>query len=717
MIQEPEQYWERLLMLVKREMDLYTRYAVRLREDGGIRHIYQTKIFKEELQNILEDDFASMDRKAYDRERKALSKEWEVFHKESYQCLKAGKILPFAYILHRFALTEFERYCACLAVAPEWNREFERMYCFLQDDYHLNYPTLDLCLKMFTMDSLEQKKLLQQTMSRKERLYFLFQEKTNLTEGSLSWKLRLRENLTAYFTFYQEDLHHRRKEYALYVPGKESEEEPELHPQIRKRLERELDGDTKRRLFLFQGAPGSGRRRQIRLAAGKHGRTVLFADLREIRKKTEEQRKEIIRDIVVRAVLYRAYLCFCHWETLCIDGVWDRGMIHELLQSAGLFFSQIFAVMEGAECPEKGAPDFCRVESFSIEPPDGRQRIRLWMHFLSGWRMDPGVSPEVLAAQFDFTPGMILDAVESAAEKTRAEGGEQISVSVLYEACRQQVAHRLGERARRVEAVCTWEDLVLEEAQKKLLRQACSQISCRCQVYETWGFQNKMAYGRGVSMLFLGPPGTGKTMAAQVIANELHLELYKADLSGVLSKYIGETQKNLKEIFDEVQKSKSILFFDEADVLFSRRVDVTDARDISANAQTAYLLQKMEEYDGITILATNLLQNFDDAYKRRMKYIIRFSLPQKEQRKELWRKVFPREMPLAEDVDMEYLASNFELSGASIKNIALNAAFLAASEGQITGMGQIMYALQQEYQKAGKILGKAELKEYAVYKI
>ena len=255
------------------------------------------------------------------------------------------------------------------------------------------------------------------------------------------------------------------------------------------------------------------------------------------------------------------------------------------------------------------------------------------------------------------------------------------------------------------------------EAQKKLLRQACSQISCRCQVYETWGFQNKMAYGRGVSMLFLGPPGTGKTMAAQVIANELHLELYKADLSGVLSKYIGETQKNLKEIFDEVQKSKSILFFDEADVLFSRRVDVTDARDISANAQTAYLLQKMEEYDGITILATNLLQNFDDAYKRRMKYIIRFSLPQKEQRKELWRKVFPREMPLAEDVDMEYLASNFELSGASIKNIALNAAFLAASEGQITGMGQIMYALQQEYQKAGKILGKAELKEYAVYKI
>ena len=205
-------------------------------------------------------------------------------------------------------------------------------------------------------------------------------------------------------------------------------------------------------------------------------------------------------------------------------------------------------------------------------------------------------------------------------------------------------------------------------------------------------------------------------MAAQVLAKELNLELYKVDLSGVLSKYIGETQKNLREIFDEVKKSRSILFFDEADVLFGKRVDVTDARDISANAQTAYLLQKMEEYDGITILATNLMQNFDDAYKRRMKFIIRFTFPQREQRIQLWQKVFPGRMPLAADIDIDYLADNFELSGASIKNIALNAAFIAASRQEITGMEHIMEALQQEYEKSGKILGKAELKEYYIYK-
>lgn len=253
-------------------------------------------------------------------------------------------------------------------------------------------------------------------------------------------------------------------------------------------------------------------------------------------------------------------------------------------------------------------------------------------------------------------------------------------------------------------------------AQKDLLRQAGAQIAYRYRVFEEWGFGGKLPYGRGVSMLFAGPPGTGKTMAAQVLAKELNLELYKVDLSGVLSKYIGETQKNLRDIFDEVHKSRSILFFDEADVLFGKRVNVTDSRDISANAQTAYLLQKIEEYDGITILATNLLQNFDDAYKRRIKYIVQFTFPQEGQRRQLWEQVFPGQMPLSEDLDREFLASNFELSGAAIKNIAVNAAFMAASGQEVTGMKHILAALQQEYKKSGKTLGREELKEYYIYK-
>ena len=350
--------------------------------------------------------------------------------------------------------------------------------------------------------------------------------------------------------------------------------------------------------------------------------------------------------------------------------------------------------------------------------PSIQERSMLWKEFLElgAGEEDPALYDR-LAAQFDFTPGVIKEAAEFALKEAKNKGEQQICATLLYRACQQKISHRLGERASRVNAAYTWDDLVLEDGPKELLRQACGQVSYRGRVYEQWGFEDKIAYGRGVSLLFAGPPGTGKTMAAQVLAKELHLELYKVDLSGVLSKYIGETQKNLREIFDEVKKSRSILFFDEADVLFGKRVDVSDARDISANAQTAYLLQKMEEYDGITILATNLLQNFDDAYKRRMKYIIRFTFPQKEQRALLWEKVFPSKMPLQKDIDISYLADNFELSGASIKNIALNAAFIAASRQEVTGMEHIMTALQQEYEKSGKILGKAELKEYYGYKI
>lgn len=343
----------------------------------------------------------------------------------------------------------------------------------------------------------------------------------------------------------------------------------------------------------------------------------------------------------------------------------------------------------------------------------------LWRTFLAqeGVQAEEENVCDTLAAQFDFTPGVIQEAAKLACREAAVKGEAAVGTAYLYQACQQKISHKLGERASRVNAAYTWDDLVLEEGPKELLRQACGQISYRGKVYEEWGFADKLAYGRGVSLLFAGPPGTGKTMAAQVLARELNLELYKVDLSGVLSKYIGETQKNLREIFDEVKKSRSILFFDEADVLFGKRVDVTDSRDISANAQTAYLLQKMEEYDGITILATNLMQNFDDAYKRRMKYIIRFTFPQKEQRARLWKKVFPSKMPLESDIDIAYLADNFELSGASIKNIALNAAFLAASRQEVTGMAHIMTALQQEYEKSGKILGKADLQEYYVYKI
>lgn len=716
-----EQYFEKLVNLVKKELELYVKYAVRLREDGGIRHIFQTKIFKEELSNILEDDFRHMDRKAYDLERSLLFEEWELFHEEAYQSVKSGTMLPFEYMLRRLGLTDFEKYCACLAVAPELNREFERMYCYLQDDYALKYPTMDLCIKMFSMDSLTQKKLIHQVFRRKDLLQCVFQAKPWTLESELSWKLKLRRDLIEYVFFYESDLLSHKAEYTLWIPTGKTTCGLNVNEHIKTRIEQHLGGENKetgntKKAFLLQGAAGSGKKLQVRLAAEALQRTALFFDLRKIGQKSVEQKKDIIVDAIVRAVLDRACLCFCHWEALKVKDTWDSGLIHEIFKTAGLFFQTIFLTTQTEGWLEEKDSDDFQMERFQMRMPALGQRIQLWKDALISQGIDDEIAIETLAVQYDFTPGMIEDAAVSAKKKADTKGRGGAALSDIYEACQKKISHSLGERASRVNAVCTWDDLILEEEPKGLLLQACAQISYRYRVYEEWGFQKKLAYGRGVTMLFAGPPGTGKTMAAQVLAKELNLELYKVDLSGVLSKYIGETQKNLKEIFDEAQKSKSILFFDEADALFGKRVNVTDARDISANAQTAYLLQKMEEYDGITILATNLLQNFDDAYKRRIKYIIPFTFPQQEQRRALWEKVFPKEMPLQEDIDREYLASNFELSGAAIKNIALNAAFMAASMQEFTGMKHVMASLQQEYKKSGKTLGREELKEYYIYK-
>lgn len=719
MNREEEQYFETLIILVKKEIALYTKYAVRLREDGKIRHIYNTRLFKEELENILQDDFSSMDQRAYEAEREALFKEWNSFHEAAYDKMRTGIMLPVEYLLRRLRLTEFEAYCVCLAVAPELNREFERMYCHLQDDYNLRYPTLDLCVKMFTMDSTMQKTLILEAVRRKDVLACIFQGNQETFVSSLLWKLKLKNHLTDYFFFYESDLLKPNPLYELYVPGEEKEDGVNVNLEVYERIRQcvnQKDRD-KKQAFILKGAKGSGRKRQVRLAAQDMGQTVLFVELGEImRQKSEQLRKEMIQEAVLRAVLNRSYLCFSGWEALLNGDTWENPVIYELFQNAGLFFDIVYIITETDYQPEERLLGGYHTEQLDLLLPDISQRIRLWKQFLKDRGPDDKIPVEALAAQFDFTPGMMKDAVRAARRKADTAGQPGLSAALLYEACQQKISHRLGERAQRVNAFYTWDDLILEEEAKELLHQACAQISFRYLVYEEWGFQKKLSYGRGVSMLFAGPPGTGKTMAAQVLANELNLELYKVDLSGVLSKYIGETQKNLKEIFDEVQKSRSILFFDEADALFGKRVSVTDARDISANAQTAYLLQKMEEYDGITILATNLMQNFDDAYKRRMKYIIQFTLPKEDRRRSLWEKVFPKEMPLDTDIDIEYLAFNFELSGAAIKNIALNAAFLAAAKQETTGMEHIMTALQQEYQKAGKTLGKEELKEYYIYK-
>ena len=267
-----------------------------------------------------------------------------------------------------------------------------------------------------------------------------------------------------------------------------------------------------------------------------------------------------------------------------------------------------------------------------------------------------------------------------------------------------------------------WTDIELEDTAVRTLKLICARISLQYQVGEVAGLNKKLAYGKGVSILFYGAPGTGKTMCAQVLAKELGMELYRVDLSQMVSKYIGETEKNLARVFDEARKGNTILFFDEADSLFSRRTDVTDVKDKYSNTEVSFLLQKMEEYSGITILATNLLQNFDPAILRRLTYSIRFEQPNQQTRLELWNKILPQTVRFSEDLDIGYFAERFELSGSNIKAILYNAAYMAAVQMQADDRQpesmieiqpvHLVKAIQMEYDKLGMYLQRSDLGVY-----
>ena len=255
---------------------------------------------------------------------------------------------------------------------------------------------------------------------------------------------------------------------------------------------------------------------------------------------------------------------------------------------------------------------------------------------------------------------------------------------------------------------------MLPDEQKIELRDICNQAKYRYLVQEEWGFNQKLSLGKGLTVLFAGQPGTGKTMAADVIAHELQLDLYKIDLSQVVSKYIGETEKNLNRIFTAATHSNAILLFDEADALFGKRSEVKDAHDRYANIETSYLLQKMEEYDGVAILTTNLQSNMDEAFIRRLRFIIEFTMPGVKERQRIWQQIFPPQVPRSPELDFKFLARQFEISGAVIRNIALRSAYLAANDGGIVTMNHLLQSVRREYQKMGKILMTEALEHYEV---
>jgi hypothetical protein len=305
--------------------------------------------------------------------------------------------------------------------------------------------------------------------------------------------------------------------------------------------------------------------------------------------------------------------------------------------------------------------------------------------------------PARLAGQFNFNCSTIR-AIAASALAT-ADGEDQLGER-LWNGCLRHARPALDQLAQALEPKATWQDLELPPIEKQLLKQISDQVKSRLAVYDDWGFRGRMNRGLGITVLFAGESGTGKTMAAEVIANALGLLLYRIDLSAVVSKYIGETEKNLRKLFDAAEDGGAILFFDEADALFGKRSEVKDSHDRYANIETSYLLQRMESYRGLAILATNMKSALDNAFLRRLRFIVNFPFPGTAERTAIWEKVFPPETPKSE-LDFARLA-RLNVTGGSIHNIALNAAFLAAQAGTPVTMPLILDAACTEFRKLEK---------------
>lgn len=356
--------------------------------------------------------------------------------------------------------------------------------------------------------------------------------------------------------------------------------------------------------------------------------------------------------------------------------------------------------------------DFTTLE---LKTPSFEERYECWQYYSKPYALGEDCDLKEMTIKFLFTPGKIKDALKYARSLATMNKEILIPRSALFTGCNNQMSSELSQKATRVEAKFGFEDIVMNPDQRETIMHAIEQMNFKNKVYEDWNYMKKYPYGRGLTVLLFGAPGTGKSMMAQVLAHELNLELYRVDISKVVDKYVGETEKSLSMIFREAKKCNVVLFFDECDTIFAKRSDDGGSNQSSNNNKTALLLQEMEAYDGVCVLATNYKHNIDPAFFRRMKYIVEFQFPDPDTREMLWRTTIPKTTPLAEDVDIRFLAERFEFAGGNIKNCILNAAFLAAADGdgQEVKMKHYLMAIKYEYVKTGKVFTKADFEPYA----
>lgn len=630
-----------------------------------------------------------------------------------------GVFLPIVHVCNVFSLNAVEQGFVMLGLAVELDRKYERIFGFMVDDLTVRLPNVGLALQLVcrTAEEMRSARIAFAPRGKLSRYLLAKEENEPFGRPLLSRPFALDRRVTAFLLdtgALDEEL---QAVVTIHYPDEPLEPllvHHDVHEQLTSRApfgdSPAAGGSESVPGVQLWGPAGSGKKFQLRHAAVKWGKNLLLADMRTIAAEGEGYRSRLCK-VMREAILHQAYLAFENVDILDPDEP-DAGAKERLrLFRAELddYRFPVFLLSESRLRLDLSSQRRSWLERELTVPPQ-QERVSIWRAFAAMKGLDDAGDWPGLAAKFRFTPGQIRNSLDEAV-LTAAWNGDR-EASVMDQASYRQVRHNLERKAVRIQPRYGWVDIVLPEEQKDLLRNACNQVKYRNVVYGEWGFERKLAYGKGLSMLFAGPPGTGKTMSAQVVAKELQMELYKIDLSQVISKYIGETEKNLHEIFQEGRKSGAILFFDETDALFGKRSEVKDAHDKYANIETAYLLQKMEEYDGISVLATNLLNNIDEAFLRRINYVIKFPFPDSEYREKIWRATIPSETPLSDDVDFKWLAKSYEIAGGNIKNVVLSAAFLAAESGTGIGMRHLVHAVRHELQKSGKIVPRSGFEEF-----
>jgi hypothetical protein len=599
--------------------------------------------------------------------------------------------------LDRFALDAF-----LLCLAPLLDARYAKIYGFLQDDLTRKRPSPQLILDLLAHPGPERLALLAHFADDAPLLRHHLLERLPEAGGErpflINQQLAPDEGLAAWLLLGQYRPPARLKEWLVYQAAPQADPSL-LPPGVAETL---ADGRDQEAIWVFWGADTLTQEQAAARLASNLGRPLLTLNL-EAAGQDGLPPAEALRFLLRDALLTGALPFITGWDSALTEDAPPPELLRLLFDHPDLLL-----IGGGKQWRPRNLARARRLRWLPFPLPDVKQRERLLAHFLVG---ETAVAPpdlSALAGQFSLTTAQLRDVVNSARDLA-GQDGRTISPPDLFAAARAHSNPRLESLARKVAPRYTWGDLILPDDQLQFLREMVDTVRNRPLVLDEWGVGKKLTSSAGVTALFYGPPGTGKTLAAQILAGELGLDLYKIDLSSMVSKFIGETEKNLERIFSEAESSNAILFFDEADAIFGKRSEVRDAHDRYANIEISYLLQRMEGYDGVTILATNLRANLDEAFMRRLQFGIDFPFPKAADRLRIWQALFPPDAPRAPDLDLRLLAERFEIAGGNIRNIIVTAAYLAAANGQVIGMTHLLHGTRREMQKMGRLVNERDL--------